>query len=76
MKKSSRYFALCTVVLLMTFGSSVPGNSSAAQQQPQLDPACLSGCQQLQLQCFVNSQTNAEQKKCLAAYRQCIAHCR
>lgn len=76
MKKSLRYLALCTVVLLMTFGSSVSSNSSAALPQHQLDPTCLKACQQLHFECFVDAQTTAEQKKCLAAYRRCIAHCR
>ncbi len=74
MKKSFRYLTLCTV-LLMTFGSSVSSNSSAALPQRPLDPTCLSACQQLHYECFVNARTTAEQKKCLAAYRACIAHC-
>jgi len=76
MKKRLRYLALCTVVALMTFGSSVPGNSPAAHSQPPLDSACLSACQQAQFDCFASAPTTAAQKKCLAAYRACISHCR
>jgi len=76
MKKNFRYLALGTIVLLSTFGSSVSSNSSAALPQQQLDPACVSACQQQHFECFANAGTNAEQKQCLAAYRRCIAHCR
>ena len=75
MKKSFCYLALCTVVLLMPFGSSALSNSSAARPQHQLDPVCVRACQQVLTQCFANAGTRAEQHQCLAAYRRCIAHC-
>ena len=65
--------ALCAVVLLMSFGSSVSGDSSAAA--PQTD-ACHAACEQAHFECYASAQTSHEQKKCLAAYRRCIAHCR
>ena len=65
--------ALCAVVLLMSFGPSASGDSSAAQPQ---SSTCRQACEQAQFECYVNAQTKTEQKKCLAEYRRCIAHCR
>ena len=64
--------ALCAVLLLMSFGLSASGDSSAAPQ----DSTCRNACEQAQFECYVNAQTNAQQKKCLAEYRRCISHCR
>ena len=75
MKNNLRSLVLCTAVLLMTLGASVSSNSLVARPQHRLDPVCVRACQQILSECFANAPSPADQKKCFAAYRHCIAHC-
>lgn len=74
--KNFRYIALCTVVLLITLGSSVSSSSSAPPAQEQTAEECQQACEQQLLECFFTVQTHADGNRCLAAYRQCRAHCK
>ncbi len=75
MKKYFRTCIFLTVLLLMIVGVGQP-RTRAALDKPALDPACLATCQQLNLDCFFGAVTKADQHKCTAEYRRCIAHCK
>ena len=75
MKKCVRCSVFVAVLVLMTIGFGQP-RGRAALDKPPFDPACLSLCQQLHFECFSSATRKGEERKCLAEYRSCIAHCK
>lgn len=75
MHKYFRSFVFLAVLFLMIIGVGQSG-TRATLAQPEFDPACLSTCQQLNLQCFFSALKKSDQNKCTAEYRSCIAHCK
>ncbi len=75
MKKYFRSSIFLGVLALMVIGFGQP-RSNAAPDKPPFDPACLSLCQQLNLECFFGAVTKSDQHRCVAEYRRCIAHCK
>lgn len=73
--KYFRRFVFVVVVGLMLIGIGQP-RGSAALDKPPFDPACLSLCQQQNLECFFGVVKPSDAKRCTAEYRQCIAHCK
>jgi hypothetical protein len=75
MKKFFRRSFFVIIFGLMLIGMGQP-RGRAALDKPTFDQACMTTCQQLNLECFLNAVTKSEQHKCTAEYRQCIAHCK
>jgi len=74
--KRFRYVVLVVLLVLMTMGTRLSTSLSAAPPQgKEIDPACLSFCQQQNLQCFLAATRESDQHHCTAEYRHCIAQC-
>lgn len=73
-----RTFRLLTILLLLliSFGSRTLNSSAVATGQRVIDPACVEPCRQLLFECLSTAQSQGEEKRCIAVYRRCIAHCK
>lgn len=77
MRRLTRYLVLCTLLMLVAFGT-LSSNSPAprAQTDHDLDPACQFSCfVEFQACYFAAFPSKSEGNKCNAAYKHCIAHC-
>ena len=75
MKRTFRFLTIL-LLLLMSFGSSALKGSAVAPGQRGIDPACVDACRQLFFECLSNAQSQGEEKRCIAVYRRCVAHCK
>ena len=75
MQKYFRSSIFLAVLFLMIIGVGQP-RSRAALDKPEFDQTCMAICQQLNLDCFLSATRKSDQHKCMAEYRNCIAHCK
>lgn len=76
MKNLFRYLTFLTCLLIMVLGAGFSANSRATSAKGEIDPACMTSCQQQHSSCFVAAGgRNSAENHCLAEYRYCIAQC-
>ncbi len=69
MRKTFRYLIFVSLLLIMSFATK-PGSSAVVPD------TCQDACFAAYQACFDFNSPKSEQRKCLAQYRRCIAHCK
>jgi hypothetical protein len=76
MKKTLFYASsLALLLVLSPIATRQSAGYSSTAQHP-IDPACVEVCRQLLFECLSGAQTNGEERRCIAVYRRCTAHCK
>ncbi len=74
MRRPHRYAFVLVLLSALSLALAFQSSPSAAQQKPTTNPACVSACQQLLYNCFLENGT--DDHHCISVYRSCMARCK
>jgi len=74
MRNSPPYSFILALAAVLSLALLFPSTPSSAKGPKPIPPECVSACQQLLFECFV--QNGADDNHCVAIYRSCTARCK